>query len=1122
MSNIADIPELNVCATRSATAKGTSLVNTNVIPNLASTEISSEDSEITPAQRPRRLIEAEEDEIVDFSGSDDKGEAMIMDNTGVEPAIREGKISASIIGDGSTPPNSNVYGNCEHTSKTFGVDSDVVPSSVVIDRDGTVSKNPSKSRKDNTETPYSTGVIAKGGTLLKKLSVNVVRSSESVRDPVLITDAHPSKVPAAVVQVVKASRNPVSSIQGLAHARTTATNKGKRRAELSDNSSNDIEMVDVPKGRHGTRVGTRKASGSTSKGNSNVIRTATNIPPVDVSSTYKEPIQQIPRKRKQRAQSEDLSDAKQPTPPVVPSDGLDISVSKHFVGYAMVNIVNPDDGDLKMVPHILQRPESVSLVKQLYENGNGATGGSGLQRTNPTMALSVLVDPTYIVTSSLTKSETGPFEQVEFTDKQGARIMTLVDGNHRKAALKEHANRLEVSEMREDIISKGSWLVRFYNEPAIKRSEIPNATMLALTGINNVKGAHQNSPQQMLLIDERDRDLAKRYSETLVSASNMDFKRLFSKGDELLNFLCQFWYFSSFHKLVIAPKEIIQLHQGGWAIFETIISEVGTYCASSVMKISLRRQIYNYFKNQMSPGASEYSHQRDRKAYSLLDMKLDALYVNGLAYGPGLLPVFPGGFPIFCPTMFQSLMYIMDELDLGLNVIATMITPGIGTVLGSKSAKLSSYIHYTSGTGGILYHLNYALWRSTSGWNDMSVDEKLSTNPNDDYGLPGSYYLDKAWLDIIQLIITHRHLYIYDGANTEQDDFIDEYVSIVIRDWRECSKREYPQPRDEPKWLASPVHNVHLLVEARGGSGSAKDFMLESIWKRNEPYHAPILWLLGKILKTLHLPELDLPFAPSLNVDETLYREAMRNSDIHTSYRTLTSAFQSLAKAISVRGIAGIPVTTTMRMRRVYKLHPAMASKLAALYNYTMEFGRDLWNQERIRESPNSTEESYNWLGVSSDISLHTGHQQNWNICSMRDAMVFYDINRLGIDFGRMLSNKTPTDENDKMDTVDEHDVTSDADDDDDDDDRQLNQSVTKMLSDGEGGADSSDIESTHGSGKGRFGESTIEPRGSGKGETTCWGTIFNEKEQAKATPESDSEGKSDNGRFMKRRKVAF
>ncbi|TEB27626.1 hypothetical protein FA13DRAFT_1794759 [Coprinellus micaceus] len=157
----------------------------------------------------------------------------------------------------------------------------------------------------------------------------------------------------------------------------------------------------------------------------------------------------------------------------------------------------------------------------------------------------------------------------------------------------------------------------------------------------------------------------------------------------------------------------------------------------------------------------------DRTAYQLLLKKLPILYGSTrAACGPGLVPNLDGDVPIICPWFCTSLQDAVAEMEHPINLISTMLSPGMKVVADSMSSRGLASLHYSSLDGAIPTTLRYQLYYGC----DSLVDEDGQPAPNHAYktstpwemmdytrrNKTGQYWYLKAWGDILAIFFRFR------------------------------------------------------------------------------------------------------------------------------------------------------------------------------------------------------------------------------------------------------------------------------------------------------------------------------------------------------------------------------
>ncbi|RXW16216.1 hypothetical protein EST38_g9638 [Candolleomyces aberdarensis] len=807
-------------------------------------------------------------------------------------------------------------------------------------------------------------------------------------------------------------------------------------------------------------------------------------------------------------------------PYVLPTDRLENHTAYAFMGYGKVNLTYQVPGDQAIEVFDLQRDISQEHVNTLYELGDGESE-KNLRREDPETAMVFMVKSAYIKQSSLVRDAGGSYKEVQYTTAAKDQGMTVVDGCHRMEVVKkilkgtvDKLNKLlekdsanlsgdhkiehdwEVERLNKLIKEKGFWLVKFYDADKIAQSPTPQATLLALTGANNIKVPLQNTPSHVFRLvmvrlaqcqTEDDKNLAIGFAETLVNSScSMEVKRIFSKGEDILELFCDLYKYQGFMKLDISPKDVLTLHHGAWGIFNAIVSkqwlllkflasdlpippainkpdqswELYSHLQTSLPTAHISKPLLNSllnlfnsaFHHHFTPidnfinlfGTNDPSYleqlnssldwiterlvickngltkQGDLDAFDLVLKKVPLLFRKGLAYGPGLIPPFLNGFPLLCPLSFMALMQMLTELDLSINVIATMVTPALGTVFGSKGGKSTTNIHYTSLSGGIHFHLAHALGKKNPivNWLHTTKHEMQKTSFGDH---SGGYYLDKAWQDIIITLLSHRSLHILPytidlqvlhstcpwkraGSNKTKSQLkANECLMSLAKDLVSGAIAAWPAPRSSQseRWITPPAGPIVQAFKAKGSLGCSvgdalskvpfnflhpvnnkvayqnrlcKDLLQELEWKKEivmpwleDEKHMPFLWLLHQIKDTVQSNPgfQDFDFALKLpNLPET-YKpvEVMDEQEVKLAMWKRTAQEKRIAFdrtwssfAKKLTGQAGVKIKQP-KGKDISKLHPLVAMHLKMCYKSSLKIAKEVWKMEIYQEEMERREE---------------------------------------------------------------------------------------------------------------------------------------------------------------------
>jgi hypothetical protein len=120
-------------------------------------------------------------------------------------------------------------------------------------------------------------------------------------------------------------------------------------------------------------------------------------------------------------------------------NAISASLNKCMMGMGMILVLDPTSQYKRLVanrPPIVDGADQRDLVFS-HVNYFAGMGLQGLRTDSPVDALTILACKSWIVQNSITKSNAGPFPDIEFTDESKGHKLVCPDGTHRRTALEE-------------------------------------------------------------------------------------------------------------------------------------------------------------------------------------------------------------------------------------------------------------------------------------------------------------------------------------------------------------------------------------------------------------------------------------------------------------------------------------------------------------------------------------------------------------------------------------------------------------------------------------------------------------------------------------------------------------
>ncbi|KAJ7195410.1 hypothetical protein B0H12DRAFT_1082205, partial [Mycena haematopus] len=266
-------------------------------------------------------------------------------------------------------------------------------------------------------------------------------------------------------------------------------------------------------------------------------------------------------------------------------------MAPNLIGYTLVSIGLDQSGNQPtLVLGPLQRTAVRAQVNRLFD-----LGFKGLQRESIQHAIAISVDPDLIDPSSVTKSASGPFQRVRFTDGASKQTMLLQAGQHRRDALrllfadelKEHKTLSALvmgtakSKMRLDVLSahldeKAFWLASLYNRKLESQPDEYFPFLLQVGSNNNVgplsdtDSDYYNNLVRAVGNVGTEAGLQK-IREWAATQKDTTVRKLIHRYPDVITLFAELHKIEAFRAMSVPPTDLLELKRVAWGFYEPCV-----------------------------------------------------------------------------------------------------------------------------------------------------------------------------------------------------------------------------------------------------------------------------------------------------------------------------------------------------------------------------------------------------------------------------------------------------------------------------------------------------------------------------------------------------------------------